>query len=64
MDATRKRIPRDAEDDYTHEAAESRQAFVAEATGAKLEHMSSYSFDPSILQGNECRRGQFVRADG
>ena len=31
---------------------ESRQAFVAEATGAELEHVSSYSFDPSILRGN------------
>ena len=37
MEAPRKRIPRNAEDDYTREAAESRQAFVAETTGAQLE---------------------------
>ena len=52
MDATRKRIPRDPEDDYTRDAAEKRRAFIAEETGAQPEHMSSYSFDPSILQGN------------
>jgi hydroxymethylglutaryl-CoA reductase (NADPH) len=50
--AARKRIPRDPENDYTREAAEVRQAFVAEHTGAVLEHVSSYSFDPSVLQGN------------
>jgi hydroxymethylglutaryl-CoA reductase (NADPH) len=52
MEAPRKRIPRNAEDDYTREAAESRQAFVAETTGAQLEDVSNYSFNPSILQGN------------
>ena len=52
MEATRKGIPRDTDDDYTREAAEQRQAFITEETGADLEHVSSYSFDPSILQGN------------
>ena len=37
MEAPRKRIPRNPEDDYTREAAESRQAFIAETTGAQLE---------------------------
>jgi hydroxymethylglutaryl-CoA reductase (NADPH) len=50
--AARKRIPRDPENDYTRGAAEARQAFVAEQTGAVLEHVSSYSFDPEILSGN------------
>src|SRR5215207_1325026 len=52
MEAARRRIPRDPEDDYTGEAAEKRQAFIEEETGVDLQHMSSYSFDPSILQGN------------
>jgi hydroxymethylglutaryl-CoA reductase (NADPH) len=50
--AARKRIPRDTENDYTREAAEARQAFVAEQTGARLDHVASYSFDPSALPGN------------
>jgi hydroxymethylglutaryl-CoA reductase (NADPH) len=45
-------IPRDREDDYTREAAERRQAFLRERTGASLEHVSSYSFDPAIGRGN------------
>jgi hydroxymethylglutaryl-CoA reductase (NADPH) len=49
---TRKRIPRDPENDYTREAAEARQAFLAEQTGARLEHVASYSFDPTVLPGN------------
>jgi hydroxymethylglutaryl-CoA reductase (NADPH) len=52
MEATRKRIPRNPEDDYTRDAAEERQTFIREQTGAELEHVSSYSFDPSVLQGN------------
>ncbi len=50
--ARRKKIPRDLEDDYTPEAAEARRAFLREQTGAELAHVSSYSFDPSILPGN------------
>src|SRR6476469_6021772 len=45
-------IPRDRDDDYTREAAEGRRAFLTEQTGAGLEHVSSYSFDPAIVQGN------------
>jgi hydroxymethylglutaryl-CoA reductase (NADPH) len=45
-------IPRDRDDDYTHEAAERRRAFLAEQTGAALEHVGSYSFDPALAQGN------------
>src|SRR4051812_28984622 len=48
----RARLPRDPEDDYTREAAAKRRAFVEERTGAELEHVSSYSFDPSLLPGN------------
>src|SRR5215207_4092887 len=45
-------IPRDRDDDYTREAAEGRRAFLLEQTGAGLEHISSYSFDPALVQGN------------
>jgi len=50
--AERKKIPRDRENDYTLEAVEARWAFVREQTGVALEHVSRYSFDPSILAGN------------
>ena len=46
------RIPRDKEHDYTDEMAHKRQAFVSEITGAGLEHVSTYSFDPGVLPGN------------
>ncbi len=48
----RKKIPRDHENDYTLEAAAGRRAFLSEQTGVSLEHVSHYSFDPSILPGN------------
>jgi hydroxymethylglutaryl-CoA reductase (NADPH) len=50
--ATNGRIPRDRENDYTREQAQTRRAFAEERTGASLEHVSSYSFDPGILPGN------------
>jgi hydroxymethylglutaryl-CoA reductase (NADPH) len=49
---TRKRIPRDPENDYTPAAAEARRKFVLEQTGADLHHVGSYSFDPGALPGN------------
>ncbi|MEA2496963.1 MAG: hydroxymethylglutaryl-CoA reductase, partial [Thermoleophilaceae bacterium] len=45
-------VPRDRENDYTREAAEARREFAEERTGASLEHVGSYSFDPSMLTGN------------
>jgi hydroxymethylglutaryl-CoA reductase (NADPH) len=50
--AERVPVPRDRENDYTREAAQARREFAEERTGASLEHVSSYSFDPSILTGN------------
>jgi hydroxymethylglutaryl-CoA reductase (NADPH) len=44
--------PRDTRDDYTPEAARAAPSFVREQTGASLEHVSSYSFDPAMLSGN------------
>jgi hydroxymethylglutaryl-CoA reductase (NADPH) len=49
---TNGRIPRNRENDYTREQAERRRRFVEERTGASLEHVSKYSFDPAILPGN------------
>src|SRR5215213_6323603 len=45
-------VPRDRENDYTPEAARERLEFARERTGASLEHVSTYSFDPATLSGN------------
>jgi hydroxymethylglutaryl-CoA reductase (NADPH) len=46
------KIPRDREDDYTAEAIEARQEFLRSHTGAELEHVPHYSFDPKLTAGN------------
>ena len=46
------RIPRDKTDDYTPAMAAERRAFLREQTGAALEHVGQFSFDPSVLLGN------------
>src|SRR6188472_798603 len=48
----RKRIPRDKAQDYTKAQAAERRNFVKDETGAALEHVGSYSFDPGTLPGN------------
>ena len=48
----RRAIPRNAANDYTPEIAASRRAFIREQSSVNLKHVASYSFDPSILQGN------------
>jgi hydroxymethylglutaryl-CoA reductase (NADPH) len=45
-------VPRDPSNDYTHDAAAARREFLQERTGASLEHVSAYSFDPERTQGN------------
>ncbi len=45
-------IPRDMNNDYTHEAAARRRAFVEDRTGCHLEHVAQYSFAPDLLPGN------------
>jgi hydroxymethylglutaryl-CoA reductase (NADPH) len=45
-------VPRDRDNDYTRAAATQRREFLEERTGASLEHVSSYSFDPGVLPGN------------
>lgn len=45
-------VPRDRENDYTREAQAMRREFAERASGASLEHVGSFSFDPAILPGN------------
>ncbi|MFQ5435802.1 MAG: hydroxymethylglutaryl-CoA reductase, partial [Anaerolineae bacterium] len=51
-DESRISIPRHDADDYEETIISARQKFVADFTGSKLEHVSQYSFDPHITQGN------------
>jgi hydroxymethylglutaryl-CoA reductase (NADPH) len=46
------KIPRDPANDYSAEAASKRREFVAQQTGARLEHMGRFSIDPAATQGN------------
>jgi hydroxymethylglutaryl-CoA reductase (NADPH) len=48
----RPRLPRDASNDHTREMASERAGFLRERTGAGLDHVQSYSFDPALLPGN------------
>ena len=45
-------IPRNKQNDYTADAAETRRRFVEEQTGATLEHVARYTLDPATLPGN------------
>jgi hydroxymethylglutaryl-CoA reductase (NADPH) len=45
-------VPRDREDDYTRDAAKLRRDFLTEHSGAALDHVGNYSFDPGVLPGN------------
>lgn len=46
------RLPRDADDDYAPEAVRARHEFVATFSGAMLDHVARFSFDPHTTQGN------------
>ena len=48
----REPVPRDRDNDYTREAAETRREFLRERTGAELDHVGRFSFDPAALPGN------------
>jgi hydroxymethylglutaryl-CoA reductase (NADPH) len=52
MTTTAPRIPRDKESDYTAEIAARRRDFLHDQTGARLEHVGAFSFDPGVLPGN------------
>ena len=46
------KIPRQADDDYSVASAASRREFATAQTGAKLDHVGSFSVDPETLPGN------------
>lgn len=46
------KIPRSAEDDYSAEIVQQRQAFIEENTPAKLNHTKQFSFQPDDMAGN------------
>jgi len=46
------RIPRQLDDDYSPEIIRQRQKFVEQITGAKLEHLTKFSFDPHLVKSN------------
>ena len=46
------RIPRDDHDDYGEDIIKTRQEFVSQFTGADIQHIDKYSFDPHITAGN------------
>jgi len=48
----RPRIPYDKQDDHSREWAERRRRFAESYTGANLEHVAAYSFDPQSTRGN------------
>lgn len=45
-------VPRDRENDYTRDAAKLRRDFLTARSGASLDNVGSYSFDPGVLPGN------------
>lgn len=51
-DAPPRRVPREPADDYTPEIVAARQRFVEEFTGRRFEHITEYSFDPHVVEGN------------
>ena len=50
--APRSGVPRDRHDDTHVDIIAERQRYARERTGAGLEHVRQYSFDPAILPGN------------
>jgi len=52
MEVAMTALPRAATDDHSRVMAAARRRTVFEATGAGLEHVGSFSFDPSVLRGS------------
>jgi len=46
------KLPRDKDNDYTREMAQARRAVATAETGAALDHVGGFSFDPAVLPGN------------
>jgi len=46
------RVPRNRQDDYTRDIIDARRRFVEEQTGASLDQVSRFSFEPDAVRGN------------
>ncbi len=46
------KIPLNKADNYSADIISERQTFLKEQTNVDLQHLTNYSFDPNILQGN------------
>lgn len=46
------KLPRNKDNDYTRDMAAARREVARTETGATLQHVGSYSFDPGVLPGN------------
>ncbi|MEJ7862374.1 MAG: hypothetical protein WKF90_12155 [Pyrinomonadaceae bacterium] len=46
------KIPRNKQNDYTREAAETRRKFLSKQANTEPNHIRQFSFEPTILQGN------------
>ncbi|MDO8331224.1 MAG: hydroxymethylglutaryl-CoA reductase [Fluviicoccus sp.] len=46
------KLPRDPQNDYSRDMAATRRDVVTAETGATLEHVGGFSFDPALLPGN------------
>ena len=46
------KVPYDREDDYSKKIISDRQDFAKAQTGVDLDHITKFSFDPSVTQGN------------
>lgn len=49
---TRVTVPCDKEDNFNPDVIRRRQQFISQFTGAKIEHIDKYSFDPQTTSGN------------
>jgi hydroxymethylglutaryl-CoA reductase (NADPH) len=52
QDEALKRIPRSEDDNYSQAIIDERQQFVEDYSGASLDHLTHYSFDPHVTDGN------------
>ena len=48
----RVKVPYDREDDYSGEIIDKRQGFARSFSGVDFEHVSKFSFDPEVTNGN------------
>lgn len=46
------KIPRNTENDYSQESTKARQSFIGQQTHTAFHHISQYSFNPELVNGN------------